>query len=422
MLTEKLHAALTDDAVETDRGEARRFVRHLVSLMSTKIADGLIDPKLVLAWLMSAGGAPGYLIGALVPVREAGALLPQIMLARVIQRQSIRKYIWAAGAFLQGAAALGIAAAAVMLDGPALGWTIVACLSVLSLARAACSASYKDILARTVETGARGTVSGAAGTVAASVVFAFAALLAFQIIPLTIGAISVAIAIAGALWIIASLVFAGLDEPADERGEDTLGSLADIIKPLRTDHELRVYILARGLLTATALAPPFLVILAGTDGTGGLGNLGLLMLASSLAAIASSYIWGRLSDTSSRATMMFSGLLAGAALGAAATIGLITGRLEAVWLAPALLFVAQIGYEGVRAARKTHLTDMNTGGQKALYTALSNTLIGVLLLAGGIFGVIANAFGPAVVLGIFAGMSVVGALTASRLSNVQKDA
>ncbi|MEC8574214.1 MAG: MFS transporter, partial [Pseudomonadota bacterium] len=55
---------------------------HVAALAATKLADGLIDPKLVLAWLLNAIGAPGFLIGILVPVREAGSLLPQLALAR----------------------------------------------------------------------------------------------------------------------------------------------------------------------------------------------------------------------------------------------------------------------------------------------------------------------------------------------------
>ncbi len=421
MLNERLHETLTDDEVETSPDEAGRFARHLWALMSTKVADGLIDPKLVLAWIMSSIGAPGYLIGALVPVRESGALLPQIILAQWIQARRLRKYFWTVGSFMQGVSALGIAVFALFLDGDAAAWAILGCLAVLSLARASCSASYKDVLARTVASGARGTVSGAAGTVAAAVVFAFALLLATGIIPLTVFAVSMAIALAGLLWIAGALIFAGLDEPTDPRAKDSLWSIASIFAPLRKDAELRTYILVRGLLTATALAPPFLVMLSHMDNEESLGNLGLLMIASSLAAIASSYIWGRLSDTSSRKTLMLSGALAAAALGGAATVGLITGGLGGLWLAPAFLFVAQIAYEGVRAGRKTHLVDMKTGGQKAVYTALSNTVIGALLLAGGAFGVIAEAFGPAAVLVIFAGMSAAGAFAALWLSEVQKD-
>jgi hypothetical protein len=410
--------ARTDD--EVDSRDADRFLRHLVSLMATKLADGLIDPKLVLAWIMAAVGAPGYLIGALVPVRESGALLPQILLARQIQRRSIRKTFWAVGSAIQGVAAIGIGVAALTLQGDAAGWAVIGCLAVLSLARAACSASYKDVAARTIRSGERGTVSGAAGTISAAAVFAYAALLSIGWIPREIIYVATAILLAGGLWMVAAILFAGLDEPEDDRATDVgTGRVTEVLQPLREDLEFRTYILVRGLLISTALAPPFLVMLSNAAGDSQLGNLGLFMLASSAAAIASSYVWGRASDWSSRLTLQMSGLLATVALGGAGLLGLSTGGIGGSGLAAAFIFVAQIAYEGVRAGRKTHLTDMDTGGQKAVYTALSNTLIGVLLVLGGGFGVIADLFGPAVVLLIFAGLSAAAAVAALGLREQQ---
>ncbi len=420
MFADKIHRLIIATPSVVDVGESQRFIRHLIALMSTKIADGLIDPKLVLAWIMGAVGAPGYLIGALVPVREAGALLPQLLLARQIQRRPIRKYFWAGGSFVQGLAALGCAVAALTLEGAIAGWAILLCLAILSVARASCSASYKDVLARTIASGTRGTVSGAAGTVGAALVFGFALLLSLGIIPQEIGTISAAIALAGALWIIAAVVFAGLDEPRDADAGNAFEAASDLLEPLRSDREFRQYIIVRGLLIATALAPPFIVMLSNQDSVGGLGNLGLLLLASSAASILSSYVWGRLSDRSSRLTLAYSAGIASVALGGAALSGILTGGLGGAFTAAATVFAAQIAYEGVRAGRKTHLTDMDTKGGKAVYTALSNTLIGVLLLFGGGFGVLADMAGPAVVLAVFSAMSAVAVVAAYSLSEVQQ--
>lgn len=419
MLSRSLHRLLVTPDGEVPAGEERRFSKHLFALVSTKIADGLIDPKLVLAWILTAIGAPGYLIGALVPVREAGALLPQVVLALEIQKRAVRKYFWAAGSLVQGLAALGMAAAALTLEGAAAGWTILGCLAVLATARAACSASHKDVLARTVEKGTRGTLSGAAGTAAAIIVFAYAVLLSLDIIPRAPSAVAVGIAVAGGLWIFAALVFALLDEPADDAADATADEAIALLEPLKQDTEFQNYIIVRGLLIATALAPPFLVMLINQSEDFQLGNLGLLMIASSAAAIASSYVWGRASDRSSRKTLALSAMTAAMTFGIAAVLGITTGGIGSAWAAALLIFVAQIGYEGARAGRKTHLTDMETGGAKAVYTALSNSMIGVLLLLGGAFGILADLAGPASVLAIFALLSAAAALWALSLSEVQ---
>ncbi len=419
MIAERLHAMVADVSDETDAGEAQRFSTHFVALALTKIADGLIDPKIVLSWLLTALGAPGYIIGALVPVRESGALLPQLALARQIQRQPRRKGFWAIGSMVQGAAALGMAAAALLTSGATAGWLILGCLAVLAVARSSCSASHKDVLARTVEKGTRGALSGAAGTIGAVAVFAFAAAIGTGIIPRETTTITLVIGVAGVLWLVAGSVFFTLNEPADEAAKDARIGLTDLMTPLREDHEFRTYIATRGLMIATALAPPFLVMLSGKGSEGADAvALGPLMVASASATILSSYVWGRLSDRSSRKTLQFSGILAALTLSGAAATGWATGGIG-IWTAAAFLFVAQIAYEGTRSGRKIHLTDMKTGGRKAIYTALSNTLIGVLLILGSGFGLIADSFGPATVLAVFAAMAALGALVATGLSEVQ---
>src|SRR5690606_1533355 len=118
------------------------------------------------------------------------------------------------------------------------------------------------------------------------------------------------IGLAALLWLGAGLVFATLwEEPAPgEVGTPTLGQLGI----LRRDPQLRRFILARGLLTATALAPPYIVLLGAGAGQGAFVRLGMLVLASSVASFLSSWIWGRLADRSSRRVLMLSGV-AGAA-------------------------------------------------------------------------------------------------------------
>jgi len=86
---------------------------------------------------------------------------------------------------------------------------------------------------------------------------------------------------------------------------------------------------------------------------------------------------------------------------------------------PGLLFVLLAAHQGLRLARKTHLTDMAPADDRAAYTAIANTATGVLLLAGGGFGLVADAVGPAVVLGVLAVMAAAAAGLAAGLREVQ---
>jgi len=104
----------------------------------------------------------------------------------------------------------------------------------------------------------------------------------------------------------------------------------------------------------------------------------------------------------------------------------IWGRLDGTPPSPAHqnhiavgLFLLMIAYQGVRLGRSTHIVDMADQDKRAAYTALSNTVIGIFLLAGGVFGVLAQVAGEAAVLLAFCGLSLTAALVALRLEEVQ---
>lgn len=413
-------ARLTDsDPDDLEPGEARNGVIHVAALSLTKVADSLIDPKLVLSWLLTALGAPGVVIGALVPVREAGALLPQLALARRVERATQRKWIWVVGALGQGVAALGIAAAVMLLEGAAAGWVVLALVAMLAIARSAASVSYKDVLARTIAKGRRGAVTGFAAASASVAAFGFGLVMALGLFDVAIPVLAGAVAVAGGAFVLAALVFMRLREPANGAEDAAEDGIEALFRPLRDDRQLQIFIAARAALTVTALAPPFIVMLSSANGQGALDQLGPMVMASTAAAVVSSYIWGRVSDRSSRQTLMAAGGLSCAVLLLTGMAGLVFGGLGGAWGAGLAIFAAQIAYEGVRAGRKLHLTDMAGDDVRARYTALSNTLIGVALMAGGLFGLAADHFGPAPLLVVFAGISLIGAMIAAGLNEVQ---
>ena len=115
--------------------QPRNFFTHIVSLAATKMADGLIDPKLVLSWLLTQLGSPALFIGLLVPVRESGALLPQLFTAASLRHLPLRKWAWTVGSIVQGIAAISIAIAALTLEGEAAGLAIILALGVLAIRR-----------------------------------------------------------------------------------------------------------------------------------------------------------------------------------------------------------------------------------------------------------------------------------------------
>ncbi|MAN73316.1 MAG: MFS transporter [Henriciella sp.] len=402
--------------------QPKNFLTHIVSLGATKTADGLIDPKLVLSWLLTQLGAPAVFIGLLVPVRESGALLPQLLTAASLRRLSKRKWAWCAGSAIQGLSAAAIALAALFLEGAAAGFAIVLALGVLALARSVCSVTYKDVLGKTVSKARRGTATGTASSTAALFVIFFGTILTtgeLERMPVVIAGLFVA----AGLWLIASVLFSTLQEEAGatEGGANPLAAARENFGLLARDAQLRRFIATRGLLISTALAPPFMVALGTSEEAGNaFGGLGLLVIASAGAALFSSYIWGRLADRSSRKVLIFSAIAATLALVATLVLNAL-GLLEAVWALPAMIFALMLAYQGVRLGRSTHLVDMATRDTRAAYTALSNTIIGILLALGGVFSLLAEFTGVAIVIAVLAVMSGLAVFAALGLDEVQAE-
>ena len=431
----RLHALLVDDdplaqvcrdlPESACREQPRNYGVHIVSLSLTRIGEGLADPKLVLAWLLDAIGMPTWALGLLVPVRESLAMLPQFAIAARIRRLPIRKTVYVSGCVVQGAAIIGFGLLGwweQMFSGSVVGIVAIALIAAFALGRSLCSISFKDVLGKTVAMGQRGSVSGTAGTIAAVATLLLALAYSTGWIPLTVPVVSGMIALGGLCWLLAALVFGSIrEEPgATEGGIDGLAAVFAQVGLLRSDAGLRRLIVTRALLLSSALAPPFFIALSGDSSISGLGTLGPFMIASAAASLASTYVWGRLADRSSRRVLMLAAMLAALANAVAAFVALaMPNLLDAASLLPALLFVLMVAHQGVRLGRSVHVVDMADGDNRATYTALSNSVIGLILLAGGIFGVIAQWLGIGVVLAIFTLMAALAIWAAAGLDDVQ---
>ena len=84
-------------------------------------------------------------------------------------------------------------------------------------------------------------------------------------------------------------------------------------------------------------------------------------------------------------------------------------------------FLIGIAHAGVRIGRKTYLVDMATMETRATYVAVSNTAIGAVLLAGGVFGIVAGVIGIAPTIGLLGLFALAGAAGAGRLDEVTRE-
>ena len=388
---------ISDDAC---REQPTNFFIHLVALLANKTGDLIASPKLVLPWLLGAIGAPVWMTGLLVPIRESLALLPQLAVAGWMRSKPRRKWFWVAGAAIQGASVVAMIAAALALDAGAAGLAVLALLALFSLGRGVCSVSYKDVQGKTIAKTRRGTVSGYAASAAGGVAVVLG--LALWLTPAAnaqLTPILVLLALAGAAWLFAAVIFSSLREyaGATEGGGNALKTAWQSLGIIRSKPGFARFIAVRGLLIATALAAPYYAELARSSGGDAIGNLAVLLALSGLASLIAAPVWGRFSDRSSRQVLMLTGVLAAVLnllVAASALFGL--GETLGVWPFAVGYFLLAGVHAGVRLGRKTYLTDLGNAEDRAQLTAVANTTIGVILLVGGGLIALVGSLGAAV--------------------------
>lgn len=414
--------ACTDIPEEACREVPRNFFLILGSNVLTKLGDLLVSPKTVLAWLLSAVGAPA-LVAWLVPIRESGSMIPQMVIGAWVRQKPVRKWFWTLGSFGQAASVTGMAASVWFLEGYAAGGGVVGALVVFSLARGFCSVAMKDVQGKCIPKKRRGRLSGLASTIGGTATVALTVLLFWDRGDPGVLFYTLLLLLAAGLWVIAGLLFASVDEYAGETGGggNALGQALQSLSLLRDDQPFRHFIITRALLLCSALAAPYFVVLAQGANDSGL-LLGVFLLASSLASSISASVWGWMADDSSRTVMIRAALIAGSTCLIVALVAWQAGDNHWIgWFYPAGFFVLSIAHAGVRLGRKTYLVDMAGGNKRTDYTSVSNTVIGLLLLVvGGLTALVSMVSEVAVILTLGL-MGLAGAVSAMRLSDVTND-
>lgn len=400
------------------RERPRSFLLILGAQFFTKLGDAVISPKTTLAWLTQVLGAPAFVLGFLVPLRESGSLVPQVFIGGVIRRLPVRKWAWVAGGVAQAACVAGIGVVAFTLTGRPAGLAILALIAAFSLARGFCSVAAKDVLGKTIPERRRGQLTGWAASAAGLVTVGVGGVLLLPVADRPDGSpLGWLFVGAGGLWLAGAAIYAQVPEFPGETGGGRGGVEAlKRLGLLATDAPFRRFVFTRALLMCSALSAPFFVAIAQGDDGSPTGMLGLFVVASGVASLVSGPVWGRFADASSKRVMVAAALLTSSV--GLATFGvdrLTPGLLATSWFLPVAYFFLSVAHGGVRVGRKTYVVDLATGNRRTDYVAVSNTVIGVLLLVVGSVGALTPLIGNAGVIGLLALMGLGGAALGSTL-------
>jgi len=401
------------------------FFLTIISYFFNKLADSVANTKVIIPWIMESLSVPLFLISFLVPIRESGSLLPQLLIAAYVRKMPIRKYIWVSGAFLQAFSMIGIGIVAWNMTGLNAGIAIIALIVIFSLARGLSSVAAKDVLGKTIPKTRRGALNGYSGSLAGLLIIGLG--IYFLMVgekPFSPQNFGIILFSAGTFWIIAGLVYSRINEFEGETdgGGNAISVALKKVSLLKTDKDFRNFVISRALFLCSVLSAPFFVILAQQHSESNNYLLGLFILAGGLADFSSSIVWGKLSDKSSKNSMIIGATIA-------SFLGFIVFFLDTffenifatIWLMPSIYFILTIGYQGIRIGRKTYLVDLAGGNKRTDYVAVSNTVIGFILLFTGFIGILSSIIGLNGIILLLAIVGLAGVFMALKLPDVTSD-
>lgn len=406
---DRICTAIPDSAC---RHAPRNYLLNLLNGAASKLAEQLAGPRLVLPWILSSAGAPAMVVAALMPIKQAGSLLPQLAVAGQLRARPRRKWFWCASGLVQALCLALMGLLLAMTSGAFLSAGVLLLLLVFSLASGTASVAFQDVTAKTVGKGVRGGLLANRALVGGALAMLFGATLHVYGTPES-RAVMIGLLLAGAgLWLLATVAFAAIREEAGatQGGRNPLAETRSGWHMTRTQPVFRQYLLARCCLLAVELAAPLYVLLV--EARGGVGLLGLLVAALALADVMSSRIWGTMADRGAHQVLAAAG-----ACGLVSALGLVA--LSVVETAPTWLFALPfallgVAESGVRLGRKTWIVDRTQAAARMTATAFSNTLSGVVALALSGLGLMALANSVAPLVGV-AVLSLLGAALAWRL-------
>ncbi|NLJ92898.1 MAG: MFS transporter [Aeromonadales bacterium] len=410
---------IPDEACQVVKGNRRLL---LSAQVATALAELMTNAKTVLPWLLQAVGAPVWIIGWLVPIRESGSMLPQIILGAYVRQFPQRRVAWLWGAGIQIGCLLLMASVAWLYSGWLAGVLLLGLLALMSLARGLCSIASKDVLGKTVPKQQRGKVTGTGASLAGGVGLVFGLVLS-QLNDIALWGYVLILILAALVWGLGMVCYWRIDEyaGATEGGINGWQHAWASMSLVREDPDFGRFLLVRTLLLSTALVTPYYVLLA-READAGMQVLGWLVIAQGLAQFASSWIWGRMADASARRVMQWAAVIASLlGIGVWIHLALFSGTPWTGYFAIAV-FVLSLAHAGVRVGRKTYLIDLAHGDKRTDYVSVSNTLMGLLLLVAGALSMLLALLSNLAVILVFSLLGLVGVWLAQALPDVQTEA
>jgi len=410
-------------------GVSRSFCLGVFNGAAFIFAETLIAADLVLTNFVSKFTTSNFLIGLVVPLRDAGWYLPQLFVSSYLQYRDRMLPTYRSMAVVRSIAWLGMAIAVFVVRDPiVLLLSFYALYGVNSLASGVAGLAFMDVVAKTIPSRRRGAFFAARlffgsllGLAASAIVDAA---LGGALVASYFTAIGLLFLMSWGAASLGLLAFGSIHEPPGEVRETpiTLGQHVWRAARLpRDNREFRLFLAGRVMLILAYMAAPFYGVYATRELGADDRIIGIFLAARTIAFLVANPLWARLSERrGNRLVVMvasgFGALIAIAALTARPILE-AAGVSQAAWgyfFAP--VFVLWGLYEsGVGVGGNTLLLDLAPPGDRAIYVGFANSVLGITLLSTSLGGVLVDLLGLRGVFSLALVCYVAGLVTIARM-------
>lgn len=405
------------------------FAAFMVDYVFFSVAFAFFNPNSVLPAFVRQLTDAAPVIGLITTIFSGGWLLPQLVVARLINDRPRKKPYLMGG--LSGRALFWVTGLALWLGlarYPTLMLVLFfVCLGLFAISDGTTSVAWFDILARAIPVERRGrllgmsqVIGGLGGLGVGAVIGRILSSSSFRF-PTDYALI---FTLAGAAFIPSVIALALIREPPPEREGSEVGDREGDgwLRPLVEDPAFRRLMLCRILVGMMGLAIPFYVVHAADVLHLSEGVVGSFVAAQTLAQAMAGLLFGLVSERWGPRYVICIG-------SAAAMMGPLFAMAVHVssvgWLRRAYPFV----YVALGLVRSTfmlgffnYLLELAPSGLRPIYVGLGNTIMGLLTLAPTMGGWLLEATSYTALFGLTAALTTLGFLFALRLGPSSRDA
>jgi len=359
-----------------------------------RLFSSLTDPALILTWFVSQLGAPPVVIGLLLPISNGGWFLPQLLILRRVRRMPRKLPLYVAASWVRGSLWVALTALVFLLrdrNPPLLLAGFLLLFTAFCFACGIAGLPFMDVVGKAVPANRRGFFFAWRDFTGGLLALGGSALAHYLLderhglpFPLNFGWL---FALAGAAALACYASFAQLVEPEEPVEDGLAGASVDwraVLGLLRRDRNFACFVVGRAMVISIGVAAPFYSVFARQRLGAPTAMAGTYLGAYVFALVASTLLWGRLSDRHGNRRLL---LVASALHLAAPALTLLLGARLSYTAFTVVFLLLGAATAGTDIGCVSLTLDLAPGPERALYLGVINTALGVVsfaLMAGGL--------------------------------------